>query len=628
MIMKAVQRITRLVLVLLFFGPTIVAAGNPQVFIFNQNSGITVDILSEREFVARFGDNPDIPLTDHEVLALAQKLYPPLGLERLNGTEEISDENAHRFWCGEYEVGLLFAALQSPRISNETRLAVDHIIAQSKPPLPKLFKSKHFNFRYTDSNPDPRHNVTAAEIGKTAQFLDSYWDTYSSAFTTPKHYTSGSREVIDINVYYMPPDTQGNDQLGRTSFFWNFIELNSKLVVKSNCLRRTVSAHELFHRVQYSYGYVNGMAMMKWMVEGTAVWSQKYTNSSIADYIHNMNSGLEKPNVGLINKRSYDAAHFWVKLAETAPAGWQIIKDVWGRYKTNGHNSKGAVNSAIMNAFGYGFDHFVTLWNNANYMKDLDNSGQLYDYWEDEKVVTSCGETFGPLASVPMANTAFLIKDMYHPVDGSVEPYGAKYFKFELEDDISCLTIGFDALEGNFSYSLIGLQNGKWMKILSSTNAHYSYAGAPLQGTGRWTAVVVVVGGTGQGGRFKIWADTRCIKGDWTGTTSTYCFAEYFRLSQLGPSLSGLMVCYDMSWIAPWCRVKGTIDGLKITLTRFDCNKWRTCEEDCSGNYVGTINSKRNCISGTYKHENGKVEKWVMVKGAVDPSLIPNACPP
>lgn len=615
-------RITRLLLVLMLFGPTVVAAGNPQVFIFDQNRGITIDILSDREFIAKFGDNPDIPRTDDDVIALVQKLYPPLGVERLNSADEISDQGAHRFWCGEYDVGLLIAALQNPQISNETRSAVDRIIAKSKPPLPRSYKSTHFNFRYTGNDPDPRNNVTLAQIQKTAQLLESYWVKYSKDFTTPKHYISGTRKVIDVEVYYLSGIS------GWTASDENFIVLNSKWL-SDDCRRRIASAHELFHRVQYSYGYVTATPMMNWMSEGTAIWIDKYLNNWIGDYMLYMDLGLKNPGKGLIKTRSRDSAHFWVKLTETSPTGWKIIKDVWNRYKTNGHKGKAAVNAAIINALGYGFDRFVTLWNNANYMKDLNDPGQLYDYGEDERVVTSCGMTFGPLASVPTANTAFVIKDVYQPIDNSVEPYGAKYFKLELEDDLSCLTISFDALQGNFSYSFIGLQNDKWMKIVSSTKAHYSYGSVPLQGPNRWTAVMVVVGGMSTGGSFRISADTRCIKGDWTGTTSTYCFAEYFRFNQLGPSLTGLMVCYDMSWAAPWCRVKGSIDGQKVTLSRFNCNEWRTCEEDCSGSYVGTINIKRNCISGTYTHQNGKIDKWVMVKGAIyDPSLIPDECPP
>jgi len=103
--MKTVQRIARLVLVLLLLGPTIVAAGNSRVFNFTQNSGITIDILSENDFAAQFGENADIPRTDDDVIALARELYPPLGVERPDETEETRVESANRFRCGEYEVG-------------------------------------------------------------------------------------------------------------------------------------------------------------------------------------------------------------------------------------------------------------------------------------------------------------------------------------------------------------------------------------------------------------------------------------------------------------------------------------------------------------------------------------------
>ena len=43
---------------------------------FQKSPGITVDVLSELEFEAEFGDNSDIPRTDAEVIALAEGLFP------------------------------------------------------------------------------------------------------------------------------------------------------------------------------------------------------------------------------------------------------------------------------------------------------------------------------------------------------------------------------------------------------------------------------------------------------------------------------------------------------------------------------------------------------------------------
>ena len=64
---------------------------------------------------------------------------------------------------------------------------------------------------------------------------------------------------------------------------WNHIDLNSQSVVSDECNRKMTPVHELFHRVQYSYGYESGAPNMQWVVEATASWAQKLCALDVGD---------------------------------------------------------------------------------------------------------------------------------------------------------------------------------------------------------------------------------------------------------------------------------------------------------------------------------------------------------
>ncbi len=197
------------------------AAPGQEVFQFQAHS-IKLEILPQGIFAARFGDNPDVPRTDAEIIALARKFFPPLGKKR--------PEAAARpvRWCREYQEGVLFAALQNPAVSDLTRRQVDYIIAAATPDLPKTYVSGHFRFFYTDNDSNPDHNVTLGQIKATAFWLNQHWDTYAENFRTPKNYLFGGTETVDVYVYYL-----GDNVHGGTDSRFRFIRLNSKLTVKT-----------------------------------------------------------------------------------------------------------------------------------------------------------------------------------------------------------------------------------------------------------------------------------------------------------------------------------------------------------------------------------------------------------
>lgn len=471
---------------------------NAYEYSFQQAEGIKIEVLSEKEFSALFGNNTDIPRTDKDIIELARKLYPPQGERPLEpAVPEPAAEG-----CGTYDTGLLFAALKNPAISDATRYEVDAIIAASTPKLDKTYSSGHFMFHYTTTDQNPLNNVTEDAIKETAKYLNLYWDTYSKDFRTPLHNSNSKGEEIltDVEVFY-----RGDQILGETTNERPVIFLSSSKTVMDNCMRMTTSAHELFHRVQFSYGF-DGRTNTAWIGEGTAVWAQKYTNADIRDYMARMNWGLVYSDIALFTK-SYGAANFWIYLEEVTKS-WSAIRSVWAAYEEN--NSKDAkaavdaVNKVVTERLHIGFEEYVQLWIKTNYLKDLKNKpNSKYDYSEDEvRGTTSCGLPYGPLKKVKkkILNVGSATIGGW---EDNVPAYGAHYYEFKLDPALKKLEIKIDGDNaGNFSYHFIGIKSNNRKEITDSTSTDYTYKKTLTPG--QWDKVALVVGGRNTGGNYKI----------------------------------------------------------------------------------------------------------------------------
>jgi hypothetical protein len=474
---------------------------------FTRAKGIRVPLLTQEAFTAQFGNNPDIKTTDQGITALARELYPPQGKKHLLGQAATGEDG-----CREYQVGVLFASLQNPAISDATRSEVESIIVAAEPAVYKTYTSGHFKIYYTDSDVDPNNNVTLDAVKKLATNLNSYWKTYSAKFKTPQNYLDGTTQMVDVKVYDLGPGL-----LGETSSFWNYMNLNSSLCVSDDCKRKTTPAHELWHRVEYAYGYVSGTANMGWIVEGTASWSQAYTNRSIRDYMSRMNQGINAPDLALIGGRSYNACHLWIYLERRGT--WAAIRDVWSTYETNGNDAKAALDTIANNRLRMGFDKFVQEWSKTNYIKDLGNAG-VHDYAEDKTTKTSCGVVYGPLAQIPRTSvdidSTFDSTSPYTDT-GTVSSYGVDYYEFNLDTTdplLNNLQITVDGAGASSSFVDINGSASKKITDGSSNREVYLTTFKP----GKLTRVGVIVGGGSAGGNYTIEAlacPTLDITGIW-----------------------------------------------------------------------------------------------------------------
>jgi hypothetical protein len=479
-----------------------------QVFPF-ESFRIKLEVLSEDDFNREFGDNADIPRTEEAILALAHRLYPQSRQDQDAAYPENGEIEA--FDCRNYELGLLFAALKNPAVSDSTRQQVDKILSAPLPILPKKYTSGHFTIYYTSTDPDPRNNISDMDISAAAGTLNFLWDRWTAfGLKAPKSYLAGNNtEMIDVYVWYL-----GGTKWGETQSDWDSINFNS-VIMKNECKRRFVSAHELFHRVQFSYGYESVAASdLVWLTEGSAlsVNAGLGTVGEAKRWLVHANDGLKHPERAL-SERGADASHFWVYLNFFGSPGHYPLTEVWAAYEQNGKNAKNAISTVVkasptLNLYGVkNFEGFVQHWIKANYVKDYDGAlaTAYLDYMYDEYVTTACNVTYGPMAHVPRTVYEVPGNATALSFSGKVAPYAARYYELNLGSTLSKLTVKIDGADsGNFSYHFIGIK-GKNSMLFSFTDTNVrDYTYSRTLTPGQWDKLALIVAGRSKGGSFKV----------------------------------------------------------------------------------------------------------------------------
>lgn len=142
-------------------------------------------------------------------------------------------------------------------------------------PMP-LFENRletdHFVLKWTNSSKHSRDNIKDPQIIKdTAGYLEEAWSKYTGLFGRKPYIAPGKEklEVVfrDIECYGVadPPDGP--------------IQFSADAWVNKEGIRQPTSAHELFHKLQYAYGYKtrwNPKKPFMWFSEGTAAWSEVF----------------------------------------------------------------------------------------------------------------------------------------------------------------------------------------------------------------------------------------------------------------------------------------------------------------------------------------------------------------
>lgn len=513
--------------------------------------------------------NPNAPTNDHFALQFARELFPPeqersdssISFDFAEGPASFeAADNEGTDWCGEPTRGLLEAVVASDLLSDAARTQIDTMMVDAVPSLERAKTIGHFRFRWTESSSNLRDNTTETNIDSTGAILNDCWDRYVTDFREPKANLVNGQRMIDIDVYY------DGGLHGSTSSHSNRIFLNSDTVVNDDCRRKTTSAHELFHRVEYSYGYVTGTSGQRWWVEALGSWSQEYYAPDVDDYISRVNTGLGRPGDELLG-RSYDACHYWKYLGEqlaarSAAVGseTEAIREVLDEYASNGLDAKAASDTVTQDRISRPFDRFFQDWTKANYLKDLTNPSAKYDYAEDETVTTSCSRTYGPYRHVAPVSDHKITTNAttWSSATQTVGAYSTRYHHFDIDDGVTEFELRFEGNvgggSGDYSVHVALIKDDRWRRILNSTSTTEVARHITLN-PGQYDRCAVVVNGLASGGSYELGLNA-CLTGVWKDT-----FNFVWTLTQAGDDVTGTVTtgCGVYS-------VTGTINGTDLVL--------------------------------------------------------------
>ena len=393
------------------------------------------------------------PQTDEQLISLAQQLFIPK-----NTSFPISTENKHtRNSCGLHDHRILQAALQSPKFTFETKRKIALMKKKYKPILPEYYSYGNFEFFYTTNDFLPLHNVPEKIIQNLAINMQYAYDILLANFYK---ISTDPYNKIQVEVYYLP-------NASGVTFSENYkIKLNSEDMF-NECYSKTIPAHELFHRVQFTYGLdQDGYEdHQSYWVEGTANWAMLYCYPELHDYIYDVNDGLSNPNIHLWKKRSYDAVHLWVYFCERYLESYStqnpstIINYLLTSFQ-KGYRAKKLIKQVTVNFFNQQAFSFLQDWHETNYLKNTKTS-EKYTYNDNGQTFFECDEQYA-YRDVSLESLTVITNNQFtwQSKNFEVKRGGALYHTFLIAENVTSFRIKLKSeIDNKLYYSLIGLKN-------------------------------------------------------------------------------------------------------------------------------------------------------------------------
>jgi hypothetical protein len=176
----------------------------------------------------------------------------------------------------------------------------------SVPVYENILETQNFILKWTNRSRNPKDNISDSSIiHETAGYLETAWSEYYRTFGRTPYLPQGKSKMeihfrdLDCFGEADPPDGP--------------IKFDSKSWVKRPGIRQPTSAHELFHKLQYAFGYRTKWAPKrpyKWFSEGTAAWAEVYVWQRVSGS-HKMRELFEKPNMKLYDSNECSLP-FWI----------------------------------------------------------------------------------------------------------------------------------------------------------------------------------------------------------------------------------------------------------------------------------------------------------------------------
>lgn len=162
----------------------------------------------------------------------------------------------------------------SPNASAHSAETVDSSRSEPKTRLEyeNRLETAHFVLKWTNKSPHAEDNLgDPLVVTETAGYLEAARDKLTGFFGREPYLPPGKSKIeivfkdLECYAYADPPEGP--------------IQLNASVWMKMPAIRQTTCAHEVFHKIQYAYGYKTRWAPsppVEWFSEGTAAWAEVF----------------------------------------------------------------------------------------------------------------------------------------------------------------------------------------------------------------------------------------------------------------------------------------------------------------------------------------------------------------
>lgn len=467
-----------------------------------------IHLLEPEEWKTKILADPMIPRSYSQTRLLAKRLYDRKSRKGILEYKRIWPKIGVLFpwWeeCSESIHSLLNLGLQNPFLDDRQRRTIESDIDADMPNFEHTKETTHFILHWTDSSADAADNIADSTIiDDTADYLEEAWEKYHSTFGRAP-YVPPSSTKIDVYFYDISAvgSTASDEGISLDSFWWN----------NTPGIRQPTSAHELFHRLQYAFGYRTihtPSGNYKWFSEGTASWSEVFVWNRVS-FDYKINTIFDTPDYNL-QTASYSALPFWIFFdtrQRDAPDDIPLVR-MLQEYEIDGDIVRAAN------------DTIIDDWPTGNVFNQLDSLFGLFarerriGAWEQtptgghpyRDIRDSDGNIVNP--TLQLVDVSISLGDIYS-LSTLVNSLGTDYYKFNLDPNTDGKTLNISLTgdsSGDFTFFIIWEKDGHYMNSMFPFARNLPYGFSETIDLGYANTVTLVVSGRMTGGSYLLYAN-------------------------------------------------------------------------------------------------------------------------
>lgn len=253
--------------------------------------------LTAEDWSSLIAQDPEIPQDFDQLVAACQAIY--------GRTTELSDAPSEE--CGMFQYARFVRGLGNPSLTEAQLQHIEKMVSDNVPDLNEVYEDGNVTIHYTTTDKDSRNNTSLSVVKEIADNLNLAWEVYEKGFGV-RPFLGLPFFQLQIHLYYLK-DINGY------SAPYSPMLLNSHALNMIPSLRKSTSAHELFHYIQFNFGLLQynswfPTAPWEWFIEGSAAWASIYVTRYTSSSKH-VTGMYESPQTSLVSTGS-SCATFWI----------------------------------------------------------------------------------------------------------------------------------------------------------------------------------------------------------------------------------------------------------------------------------------------------------------------------